>query len=93
MTKLERGILYIPTSVAPTAEVPALVASNGFCQTLSDDSRQQLDRFIADSIITRVGLDRRDGGVMLSFNSPSMNSSTRLGLNWRTGSKSGPAVE
>ena len=70
ISKLERGILYIPTTTAPTAE--SLLSREGTARyaTLSDESRQQLERVIADSIIIGWVLDPRGGGPVMSFNTP-----------------------
>ena len=70
ITKLERGIIYIPTTVAPTAESLLSQQGTALYETLSDESRKQLDRAIADSIIIGLAHDPRREEWLNSFSTP-----------------------
>ena len=71
ITKLERGIMYVPTTTAPLAQDLLSEESKSRYKALSEELQRELDRMIADSIVLGIVLDPRSGGrPVSSFNTP-----------------------
>ena len=69
ITKLERGIIYAPTTTAPAAQDLLSEEGRSRYKTLSGDARRELDRMIADSIILGVAFGTGEGTPVMSFSS------------------------
>lgn len=67
ITKLERGILYVPTTTAPAAQDLLSPDGKERYKTLSDSSQRELDHIVADSIIYGIAFDTREGKPVMSF--------------------------
>lgn len=79
ITKLERGIMYVPTTTAPVAQDLLSEEYKSRYESLSDDAQRELDRMIADSIIFGVAFNPREGRPLLSFNSSTEDFLNALG--------------
>ena len=66
ITKLERGIIYAPTTTAPAAQDLLSPDGKERYKTLSDSSQRELDRIVADSIIYGIAFDTREGKPVMS---------------------------
>ena len=96
ITKLERGIIYAPTTTAPLAQDLLSEEGRSRHKTLSDDARRELDRIIADTIIFGVAFNTREGRQVMSFSSSPEDFLNALGTRveetvmlWTDGSRSG----
>ena len=96
ITKLERGIIYAPTTTAPLAQDLLSEESRSHYKTLSDDARRELDRIVADTIIFGVAFNTREGKQVMSFSSSPEDFLNALGTRveetvmlWTEGSRSG----
>ena len=69
ITQLERGIIYAPTTTAPVAQDLLSEEGRSRYKTLSDDSRREVDRMIADSIIYGIAFGTGEGTPVMSFSS------------------------
>ena len=69
ITQLERGIIYAPTTTAPAAQDLLSEEGRSRYKTLSDDSRREVDRMIADSIIYGIAFGTGEGPPVMSFSS------------------------
>ena len=67
ITKLERGILYVPTTTAPAAQDLLSPDGKERYKALSDSSQRELDHIVADSIIYGIAFDTREGKPVMSF--------------------------
>ena len=96
ITKLERGIMYVPTATAPVAQDLLSEEGKSRYKTLSDDAQRELDRIIADSVIYGIALDPREGRPVMSFSSSPAAFLNAIGARveetvmlWTDGSRSG----
>ena len=96
ITKLERGIMYVPTTTAPVAQDLLSEEGRSRYKTLSDDARRELDRIVADTIIFGVAFNTREGKQVMSFSSSPKDFLNALGTRveetvmlWTDGSRSG----
>ena len=96
ITKLERGIIYAPTTTAPLAQDLLSEEGRSRYKTLSDDARRELDHIVADTIIFGVAFNTREGRLVMSFSSSPEDFLNALGTRveetvmlWTDGSRSG----
>ena len=96
ITKLERGIIYVPTTTPPAAQDLLSEEGRSRYKTLSDDARRELDRIVADTIIFGIAFNTHEVKEVMSFNSSAEDFLNALGARvedtvmlWTDSSRSG----